>query len=143
MIIDETDMLGRLMAAQAQMREAVSVIDAIANKVHPRAVAYSSIEVERLRQQTRANELAIEVERLSAIRASPASVTAAVRWVDARGAPGILTGHAVRIGSRVVAWTNSGAGDDNHAIIHTDDADLARIARDHAEGIASYFGELS
>jgi hypothetical protein len=62
---DEFGMLDRLVAAQERMREAMMVIDDIARKLHRRAGAYEAMDRERLRQQTRANDMAIEIERLT------------------------------------------------------------------------------
>ena len=58
-VIDETRQLEELMEAQAQLKAAAATIDRVANKVHGNAVAFSNIEKERLRQQTRANDEAV------------------------------------------------------------------------------------
>ena len=58
-LIDETKHLEELMEAQAQLKAAAATIDRIANKVHGNAAAFSNLEKERFRQQTRANNEAV------------------------------------------------------------------------------------
>lgn len=72
-LIDETKHLEELMEAQAQLKHYAGIIDKIANKCHGNAAAFSRLEAERLRHQTRANAEAIKAceaeERLaSALR---------------------------------------------------------------------------
>ena len=58
-IIDETRQLEELMEAQAQLKHYAAIIDRVVNKCHGSAAAFSRLESERLRQQTRANAEAI------------------------------------------------------------------------------------
>lgn len=58
-LIDETKQLEELMEAQAQLKHYAGIIDKIANKCHGNAAAFSRLESERLRHQTRANTEAV------------------------------------------------------------------------------------
>lgn len=54
-LIDETHQLEELMDAQRTLKNAADAIDRIANKVHGNAAEFSRRELDRIRQQQRAN----------------------------------------------------------------------------------------
>jgi len=64
--VDETNLLNQLMEAQERMRVAMGAISAIAIKCHPGAADIAAMFTECKWQQTRANALDVEVEKLNA-----------------------------------------------------------------------------
>ena len=77
------------------------------------------------------------------VAVKPPSATADVSWRNDHDETWTLTGHAARIGARVVAWTSCDeAGSDDYAVFRTDVVDLRQIARDHAKDIAGGLGEI-